>query len=340
MANTTLTGDASFYKVDPADPTGGAATIRIAKQLSGTLTFGRDILESTTKDSGRVKEFIYGNFEFSGAFNGYIGSEPLLDLDGSTEYAWVADHADFDLTTDLTIEVMIVPDKITGVQHLVHKSDTLDGYQLNLNGDEVEFVLENSGATDATITTTAANLAVAKERRIKAVFDGGTTTAKIYDVVSGAEITSSVSGTVPATLGTNATRVTIGTDDTASGNFYDGKKGLALISASGTLDAIHIAPTNSQAYWGFEGNLNDSSGNSHTLTGVNIATADYGDLTYLTLRNAIINKTQLAFDFLEDGTGLTYSGFLLQASIAQTYDQNAPQTYAVTFTGTEPLTIT
>jgi hypothetical protein len=73
----------------------------------------------------------------------------------------------------------------------------------------------------------------------------------------------------------------------------------------------------------------------------NIDSKTGGDTTgQILIQNAIINGDRLEFQLTESGTGLTYDGDVLFASVAKTFDQNGAQVLTAAFTGTEDLTIT
>ena len=337
MSNEII-GNGSLMKLDPA---GGASYESITNQTNGTLTIEGDIIEATSKSSSQNKIYVHGNTGWSASIEGYCTTDPMLNFDGSNDYAHVADDADFDFATDITLYCYVIPDVVSGTQYLIHKHDGSDGCSLALSGDEVVFVVDNSGSTSSSTATDAANLVAGTGYRIKAVFDGGTTTTKIYVNESDEAVT--VTGTVPATCGVNATRVTIA-GDAAGANLYDGKMGNAALSSAGTLNDQIVTPlyTGVVAYYRFDDgatNPTDSSGNSHTLTGVSIAAADYGDQTYYTIQEAWENKNSFTLQFAEAGTADTYTGTVFVESLAKTAPQNDVKSYSIGLRGSGELEI-
>lgn len=331
-------GLGSLLRVDPA---GGSTYQTVVNQTNGVLNINLGTSDITTKSSSQWMEFLPSIRSWDGTIEGIRTSEPLLDLNGTDEYAHTLDHADFDFSTDITLQITIYPDSVSGTQTLIHKHDGTDGYILRLSNDEVQFVVDNSGATNSSTLTDAANLDTTRAHTIKAVFDGGTTTTKIY--IDGTEFAATVTGTVPATCGVNATRVTIGADS-ANANLFDGQIGSAGLSNVGTLDGQFLQPNVSTtvAYYKFNGDSNDSStgGSTHNLTDVNITTADYVDLTYYTLKNAILTKTQYTVQFYIDETTTpeTYTGSATITSLSEVYPHGEAMVYNLAFEGTSTLT--
>ena len=337
MAQNESTGNGSFFKVDPDDPTGGSAPVQITNQLDGTLSIVVDAPESTNKSSSQEKSFLIGNVGWSGSFGGQLDNDPALDLNGTDEYCHVADAAGLDLTTAVTIQAIFIPDVVTGTQIILHKHDGTDGYILRLEGNEIELVIDNSGTTDATATTDAADLVAGRQYKVKAIYDGAGNTIKIY--VDRSLEANTVAGTVPNACGTNATRMTVGTDDSASGDFFDGKLFNVGLDNIATDSVERMTAADAVALYLFNGDATDAAtAGSFDLTEVNITAADYGDRTLFTMKNAILNKSKLAIEFDESGTGLTLSGTIIETEITRNYPQNEAQNYSISFVGDSKLT--
>lgn len=197
---------------------------------------------------------------------GWRSGDKSLDFDGDIAYAFASDHADFNITGDLTIEVMIKPDSVTGIQSIVNKLSTTDGYALRLNGDEVELKIDNSGSTDGTETTTAANIATdGTWYRIKAVYDASAQDIKFY--INGLLAASSTTGTIPTSIGTNSRPVGIGVNGFLYDEHYDGEIAYVGIDNAEHDHGGYLDPSGCVGYWKFDSSdLTDSSGNGHTLT--------------------------------------------------------------------------
>ena len=210
-----------------------------------------------------------------------------LDLDGANDYAWVADHADFDITSDLTIETRINPDAVAGVQMLLHKRSATDGWSLELSGDEARLYLHNAADSDADVVTTTANLTAGSYQTIKAVYDASAQEISFY--LAGVEIARAnntaqenctLVGVIPASIGVNATRVTVGAD-AAGANRFNGQIEFIGVEAAENDNGDALAKIGSRAYWNMNqrlnaaGDLPDQSGNEHDLTVVHLADADF-----------------------------------------------------------------
>lgn len=334
--SNAATGKASVFEVDPA---GGSTYEPILNQVNGTLTASFDLIDVTNKSNGTWKTYIPANKTVNISLSGHIPSAATVDLNGTDEYFHVADDAALDLTTAITIQANIVPDAVSGVQILAHKHDGTDGYILQLNDDQVELVVDDATLTTAsTNATTNADLVANTRNQIKAIYNGGGTSVKIY--VNGVSKTISTTGTIPATCGVNATRLTIGTDDTASGTFFNGEISKIAIAAVSTDSASPLSVAASAAYYMFEGNGNDETSNALNLTAVGIAASNYSDLTIPAIKNAWKNSTPLTINLDESGTGFDYSGSYYINNITKTYPDADVVTYDISAQLTGDLTIT
>ena len=215
-----------------------------------------------------------------------------LDLDGANDYAWVADHADFDITSDLTIECHINPDVVAGTQFLLDKGGVTalqNAYGLELVGDEIRMFGTANGAPGTLwiVGTTVANLLINTWYTIKAVYDAGATEVSIY--LDGIEIARAnnvhqefctLAGTIPAANFSSTTRVTIGADS-ANGNKFNGEIDFIGVEARENDNGDALAKIGSRGYWNMNqrlnaaGDLPDQSGNEHDLTVVHLADADF-----------------------------------------------------------------
>ena len=330
MTATTASGHASVIKLDPA---AGAAFVPIIYQKDATLTYARDILEDTNKGSGQWKGYQYGNFGASISISGVQISDPGLMLDGATEYGHTLDHADLDLTTAITIEAVFTCDNITGAHMIAHKFDATDGYILQSQGDELELLVDNSGTTDSTNTTTNSNLVIGTQYKVKVIYDGGGNTVKFY-LDDSLRAVNTV-GVIPDACGVNVTRLTIGTDATAGGTFWNGTLKKVAIAALAVDDTTRVTQAESVAYYKFDGDMNDTGtagagAGTHDLTPVAITAADYGDLTLTTIRNNILAGTKFNVEFYESGTAITTSFSAIIQDYGLTYPQNDIAGYTVT----------
>lgn len=207
-----------------------------------------------------------------------------LELDGATEYAWVAAHADFNITGDLTMEVLCEPDNVTGAFLLIHKRDAIDGYSLGIVNGEIQVWIYDTSGTGNTgiVTTNTTAVAIDTWYRIKAVYDASAQEISIFR--NGIEIAraNNIAQTGCGLVGVIPTGISVaanlGIGATAGGaSPFDGQIDFASISAVEYDHGGYIYPGDPvvAGYWKFHQDLEDSSGNGHTLTGVGLDSSNY-----------------------------------------------------------------
>jgi hypothetical protein len=207
---------------------------------------------------------------------GWRSGDQCLILNGTDEYAYVADHADFDITGDFTIEALIYPQSVTGLQLILNKSQAnTSGWSLNLDGSEVE-VYALSAADGGVVKTSGANLAINNWYRIKAVYDASVPEITFY--VNGTLVSSSVTVAPGTSIDTNAIRVTVGASSAGTSRFT-GKIAYVGIEATEYDHGGYLDPSSCAGYWDMAGlngssKIADVSGNSHDLTVSGIADPD------------------------------------------------------------------
>ena len=205
-------------------------------------------------------------------------------IDGeAAEYAWTADHANFDITLDLTAQMKFCTDRLTAAfdRYLIHKTDGTNGYSIGINiFGKIFIIIENAATTDATIVLTD-TITPCYWHNLEVVYDASDIMVDVWlDGVNVARATGaaavfgcSLVGTVPAAIGVNATRVTIGAN-AAGGVVFTGIIDLAAIRAA-EIQGIDLNPYNCAGFWDFDDNLIDYSPREHDLTGVGIDDSDY-----------------------------------------------------------------
>ena len=204
----------------------------------------------------------------------YVSNDYCLTLNGSDEYAYVADHADFDITGDLTIECLIRPSSVSGTRYIQDKVLAGTGYGLLQIDDEIRMQIDT-----AYEQTDALNMSTGTWYHIKATYDASAQEIKIY--VNGSLEASSTTGVVPAAITANNERITIGATN-AGASLFAGSIAWFAISAEEhdtAYNYLEKAGTNNRGYWEFQQDLTDSSGNSHTLTGNNLDASNYSQMT-------------------------------------------------------------
>lgn len=227
----------------------------------------------------------------------YRSAGKCLDLDGSSEEAHMgSDHADFDITGDLTIEAVVCPataDTSSSYDYIVSKYVASAGnrsYGLTQYDDQFRLLLSDDGSNVCICQPTDFTLSASTHYRVKPIYDASdqAVTWRINGTAYGNTV---VSGSIPASLHNSGTVIYIGADG-AGANFWAGK-----IASAGIDNAEHdnggwLDPSGCVAYWEFNDDLTDSSPNSHTLTGVGISDTDYENCTAYQWIGLTLNSTQ------------------------------------------------
>ena len=142
------------------------------------------------------------------------------ELNGTTQYFDAADNAALSITGSLVLSAWIEPDDTTGSQDIVGKFDqSNESYLLALEGDEVRMYVDSASNY---ATTTAADIQANTKTMITGVYDATMQTVKIY--VNGTLSSSSVTGTIPSSIGDDAGKFSVGAEDTTGtpANHFDG----------------------------------------------------------------------------------------------------------------------
>lgn len=251
------------------------------------------------------------------------------NLDGSTDAFSIADHSDFKPTGNFTVGMWLNADTWATTNHFLFQSysanTNLAGIQIYVSSGGTLYFLsgKNTGTVDGTdYKYASATPATAGTWHFYTfVWDGSNLIIYIDGVNSG----SIAWVNAPAYAGTNYIRIGCGNNSGTDANFFDGlMDGVFLINGT-ALTQAQIATlmyqdltgvTNLKAYYKFENNANDSSGNSHTLTDIGTPTydsaadsvpftyymeADWDNLTSLDLEST---SSQYAYETSASSTGL------------------------------------
>ena len=213
--------------------------------------------------------------------NGHtLTSSISLELNGTDEYASLATHVDFDVTTAFTFESLFTISSLATARTLYDKRSGTDGMSVTVvTSGLIRVRIDNSATTDAIIDSAAATIVTDTWYRLKIVYDGTGPTLTAY--LNGASLTMNVaSGTLPAAVGTTGNSLYIGADGGAAA-FLAGKTAFSGISGIAFDNGTYLLPSNSAGYWNWDaGDLVDiSSGGAggHTLTGTGLAAGNFVD---------------------------------------------------------------
>lgn len=213
------------------------------------------------------------NLRRESLFPPWRSDDRAVVLDGLGEYAHTADHADFDISGDLTIEFLARPENLdSGSRWLVHKLGAADGYGVRQNG--AELILALNGAV--TITTTGGALS-AHWGRFRIVYRAATASVAIWrngQLIALADNAGQsgcvLSGTIPGAIAANGVRLTFGAN-AAGAECFTGGLAYGAIAAVAADDAGWLSPQSCRGYWRFEAvPTPDLSGRGHTLTAVGL----------------------------------------------------------------------
>ena len=229
---------------------------------------------------------------------GQLGS--ALQLNGTSQYASVADAASLDLTTGLTLAAWIRPGvAVNTTQDVMKKASTtgtlVNGYELALSSAGKVFVRFNQATSADTFrvnSTSSYPLSSSAWMHVAATYDG--TTIRIY--INGL-LEGSVAG--PAAIATNSLPLSLGAQSDAS-RFYTGLLDDARVYAT-ALSATEIAalaggppantapvavadsystPTNTTLTVAAPGVLaNDSDADADPLSAIKVSDPTHGTLT-------------------------------------------------------------
>ena len=161
-------------------------------------------------DSGNITR-VAGKFGNGGNF------EP-----GSSRYQYAADNAPLSITGSATLTAWIKPTSVTAstLFDIVGKFDgSNESYLMAQFGDEIRCYIDSA---DNYATTDAANLATATLYHVACSYNASTATVTIY--INGAISASTVTGTIPSSIGDDTGVFAIGAEDinNTPKNFYDG----------------------------------------------------------------------------------------------------------------------
>jgi hypothetical protein len=146
------------------------------------------------------------------------GAGYALNFDGTDDQVTVPHNAMLDLTTAITIEAWIKPEK-NGTQRIVSKSTlgSVDGYELSISSDGIAFVRFNQYTTgDANRVNATTVFQPGTWYHVAATYNG--TMIRLY--VNGVEEGSKLS--TITTIGTNTSPLSFGAQPTASDSYHFG----------------------------------------------------------------------------------------------------------------------
>ena len=192
---------------------------------------------------------------------------------GTTQYFDAADNDYLSLTGSITLSAWIIPDVITGSHAIVGKFDDADeSYLLFQTTDEIRMYIDSSSNY---VTTNAANLAANSVYHVLGVYDSVTQTIRLY--VNGIFQESTITGTIPSSIGDDAGEFSVGAEDTGGtpANYFDGHIDDVRVYnralSPKEVQALYNFGPPPVAYWKMDegsgiASILDSSGNGNTAT--------------------------------------------------------------------------
>ncbi len=284
--------------------------------MSNYLVFQNNLLteDVTVNSIDKIGDFVSSNLLLPKLRPGWRWvpqDDIVLDLDGATEYAFVASHADFDITGDLTIEFAhTTGSDVTTLQQVTGKWLVAGGqraYRVVLQGGTYRVLLSSAGSSSSVTLVIDPVISINTKYTVKIAYDASAQIINAY-INEQSVTTTIVAGAIPASIFVSTADYMVGVQEAPS-NWLLGQ--LHFVGVSGTLFANGnpLDPDDSAGYWDWQdSDLTDSSPNGHTLTGVNIAAADFVD-------TGIVIPAVLRFDFqiaqLKDWFGIDRTHNLL-----------------------------
>ena len=198
-----------------------------------------------------------------------------LSLNGTDEFASHADDAHFDLAGDFTFEAMVDTAVAGGTRYILSKHLAYH-FRTNFAASQFDVLLYNSGVS----WTHSWAYPAAGTYRIKWVYDVSAAIMTLY--VNGVDETSNLIGSgTPFDPGdaidTNTNTLYVGVFNAASG-FFDSTIHAVGFKSAEEDNGAYLVPSTTNAYWDWNaGDLTDSSGNGHTLTGTGLESSNFVD---------------------------------------------------------------
>jgi len=296
ITDFTLTrtgGNASLSSSTPSSISSSGNTYTLGISLSGTPN------GSETLTVNPISNSIYdavGNVASSSQSNNSVSlnavvSNYILDLDGSSEAAYVGDNSNFE-TTDWSIQVWVDPNSLpsSGNDEWFVNKNRVYRVGLNNSGGTTKIVGSmRSGGSYETIYGTTLSNANGGWYHVVLTFDDGTNDLKLY--VNGTLVVANYNYS-GSTVNQNS-EFSIGRRHDTNTGYFHGKIDevaywntnlsanaiSALYNSGNTLSASansgnYSSSGNLVLYYQFQENLNDSEG-SFNLTARNISSSDY-----------------------------------------------------------------
>ncbi len=146
-----------------------------------------------------------------------------IDLEStSSQYQYAADSTSLSITGSLTLSAWIKPESTSDTQNDVlgkWDSSSNESYLLAQRGQKVRLYLDSSSNY---IETNSNVLTAGSWAHVAGVYDSTNRTAQIY--INGAKVATTITGTIPASIGDDSGRFHIGAEQSSGTavNFFDG----------------------------------------------------------------------------------------------------------------------
>lgn len=237
--------------------------------MAHETVFGSNNFSSNATITAETENDIYpaSNLSKLRLYPEYRSSSKALSV-ASSEYCTHPHIASMMPSTTFTFEIRYTPRDLS-FQWLFHKLDSGagNGFAIAQSADAIK-VFFNGVSISA---QTGSVLSIASESRVKVVY----ISASIYIYINGVQVSTTTTGTIPASIISNTLSVGIFASSGGASRL-DAVIASIGLSLSAYNDATHLDPSLCSGYWNFDNNdLSDSSGNSNTLTGVGILPSNY-----------------------------------------------------------------
>ena len=244
----------------------GSTTVDVAGSDNGVYYFLRDdatnqIVDGPAQGTGGTMSFETGDMSADQTFHVFGMTGNALDFDGTDDYVTVPADPVLDFTGDFTIECIY---KKSGTAFGSLFSQWEGGtnqkrIELHITGsDQLRLLISDDGLTNTFMVTADELVNLNEWSHVAAVFEAGVG-VKLF--MNGEEVTTTVTGVVPASVYATSSVTSLGNSRQGTGNLFTGKideikvwteAKTANQIESGIVSMLSGNETNLAAYWNFE----------------------------------------------------------------------------------------
>jgi len=237
---------------------------------TNNLLYDSNVTFSTSSEAAAYTAANLGKTRLYPAW--HTARKPLY-FDGTNDYLYTADHADFHITDNLVVYMVFRPTSLSGTQVLLQKYGSSSGYLIRLIGDDLQLIIGGNNSVHYCTFSSA----IEADKWYSAIFSYSNGEPKL--IVNGAEAALTLSGTSSTSIGTGNGSLIIGSSGGA--NYFQGyiqESGIAVATPTEWHTPNPTGGGFMRGYWyldGWNGSvIEDASNTSHDLTAVSLNAAD------------------------------------------------------------------